>query len=88
MAKFKPGFWHKTQESIDKCRLYNAKRDNQWVEFNTYAELKRNLKSYLEESKERYISVYRSRRGEWGEWFEDWELGDNGKPRIVKSGWN
>ena len=76
MPKFKPGFWYKTKES-----------KSQWVSFNTYAELKSNLKGYLEESEEEYISVFRSRRGEWGEWYEHWELGGNGRPKIIKQGW-
>jgi hypothetical protein len=77
MAKFKPGFWYKTRES-----------KTNWVSFNTYAELKRNLKGYLEQTTESHIAVFRSRRGEWGEWFEHWELCSNGKPRIIKEGWN
>jgi hypothetical protein len=88
MAKlFKPGFWHKTKESVSNYRLSYSKKDSDWVEFNTYAELRSNLKKYLEESTEPYITVYRSRKGEWGEWYEHWELGVNGKPKIIKSGW-
>ena len=82
MPKFKPGFWYKTKES-----------KSEWVSFNTYAELKRNLKGYLEQNTQNHngynsaIAVFRSRRGEFGEWFEHWVLGDNGKPKIIKSGW-
>lgn len=76
MPKFKPGFWYKKRHS-----------KSEWVSFNTYAELKTNLKEYLQENEEPYISVFRSRRGEWGEWFEHWELGSNGKPKIIKEGW-
>ena len=54
--------------------------------FATYAELKKNLKTYLTIAHE-YVLVTRSRRGEWGEWFERWEL-IKGKPTIVKQGWN
>jgi hypothetical protein len=36
---------------------------------------------------DRPVFVVRSRRGEWGEWFEHWEL-INGKPTIVKKGWS
>ena len=87
MAKFKPGFWRKTKETERDYRLSTSKKDNEWVEFNTYAELRSNLKKYLDESPEPYISVYRSRRGEFGEWYEHWALGVNGKPKIIKSGW-
>lgn len=76
MAKFKPGFWYNAPQS-----------KNVHVEFGTYAELKRNIKSYLQESAEQYISVHRSRRGNWGEWFEHWVLGSDGRPKIIKEGW-
>jgi hypothetical protein len=88
MAKaWRPGFWHKTRDTEMAYRFRDAKRDNIWVEFPTYRELKSNIKQYLEESSEPTISVYRHRRGEWGEWYERWEL-INGKPKIVQSGWN
>jgi hypothetical protein len=32
------------------------------------------------------IFVSRSRRGQWGEWFEHWDL-INGEPKITKQGW-
>lgn len=85
-ALFRPGFWHKTRETLYNYRYSNSKRDAVWVEFSTYAELKRNIKKYLLETNEPHISVYRSRRGEWGEWVEKWEL-SNGKPKITNAGW-
>jgi hypothetical protein len=33
------------------------------------------------------VTVFRSRMGEWGEYFEKWSLVD-GKPKKVKEGWN
>jgi hypothetical protein len=33
-----------------------------------------------------YVTVCRSRRGEWGEWFEHWKLDDE-KLSIIKYGW-
>jgi len=55
-------------------------------EFPTYVEFKRNLKQLIENSHEKKITVYRSRRGEWGEWFEKWKmLGD--KPIKIDEGW-
>lgn len=47
--------------------------------YPTYRELKRDLKKYLPYSYEATVS--RSRRGEWGEWFERWEM-IKGKPKI------
>ena len=54
-------------------------------EYKTYRELKEHLKEHLAEADDCTASVYRSRRGTWGEWFEIW----NGKihPRIIKQGW-
>lgn len=55
-------------------------------EFPTYRELKKNLVNLLKEDKENIVTVYRSRRGEWGEWFEKWGLLD-GKPVLLKESW-
>jgi hypothetical protein len=56
--------------------------------FKTYAELKKALKDYIlyNHIGSDRVSVSRSRRGEWGEWFEKWELID-GKPTITHQGW-
>lgn len=79
MPKFKPGFWftHRVKTNV---------LTSEWVEFKTYAELKRNIKKYLLESNEPYLTVYRSRRGEWGEWVEQWVL-DNNKIKIINMFW-
>jgi hypothetical protein len=54
--------------------------------FKSYKELKKNLVAMLKEDRENIVTVYRQRRGEWGEWFEKWGL-LNGKPVLLKSGW-
>jgi hypothetical protein len=56
--------------------------------FNTYAELKKALKDYILHNHigDDEVFVSRSRRGEWGEWYEKWSLVNN-KPTIVKQGW-
>jgi hypothetical protein len=46
------------------------------------------MPAILEDSIDEYVSVYRSKRGEWGEWFEHWQLDSNGKPVIIKQGWS
>ena len=84
---FRPGFWKRTQESVNEYRMYNRKRESQWFEYPTYAELKKDLPNHFKDSLDETITVYRSRRGEWGEWFEHWELRDN-KAIIIKSGWS
>ena len=53
----------------------------------TYAEIKKNMRKYLADSYDGIVRVYRSRRGEWGEWFEHWRADDKGKPYITKQGW-
>lgn len=66
-------------------------------EFPTYRELKKNLKEHLknvcriEYCDEDYsdtttIHVTRYKRGEWGEWFENWQMVNN-KPTKLKEGW-
>lgn len=52
----------------------------------TYAEVKRKMNAFMNDSVNDCVSVYRHRRGEWGEWFEHWEKQGN-KNVIVKQGW-
>ena len=52
----------------------------------SYAIVKQQMKDYIKDSINNKVNVYRHRRGEWGEWFEHWEI-SNGKPVIVKEGW-
>ena len=54
--------------------------------FNTYAEVKRNMKQLLQRSDSNIVYVSRSKRGEWGEWYEHWAL-SGGKPIIIEQGW-
>jgi hypothetical protein len=54
--------------------------------FGTYSEVKRRMRELLNLSSDNEVSVYRHRRGEWGEWFEYWSL-VNGRPQITRSGW-
>jgi hypothetical protein len=54
--------------------------------YKTYRKLKADLKRLMEEYHTKEVTVFRSRRGEWGEWFETWRLED-GKLHIEKEGW-
>ncbi len=90
MANFKPQVTYMTNESH---RDYNSDRyrvNSPYVtkRFNTYAELKKALKDYILHNHigDDEVFVSRSRRGEWGEYFEKWVL-VNGKPKITKQGW-
>ena len=40
----------------------------------------------MENSYDDEVHVSRTKRGEWGEWFETWGI-SNGKPTIIKQGW-
>jgi hypothetical protein len=54
--------------------------------FSTYREFKKNVKQLIKLSPNDFVTVTRTRRGEWGEWFERWEL-INEKPTITKQTW-
>lgn len=75
MSNFKPSI-----------RINNRNFTASWRTFPTHKELKRNLLQALLDSYDHEVSVSRSKRGEWGEWFENWILSDN-KPLKIKEGW-
>ena len=81
MAQFKPSVSYviKGDYGFGKYKTFSVKN---------YKLVKKNMLIYLNECflNDPQVNVYRSRRGEWGEWFEHWEL-SNGKPVIVKQGW-
>lgn len=83
---FKPSIQIITKET--QREYYNNYRKSPYknIYYPTYRELKKNLKLHLEHNHESTVTVIRKRMGEWGEWFEKWELND-GRPRIVKQGW-
>lgn len=86
-ARFPP---QATYVSRDSLRAYNngtRKIKNEMKQFDSYAELKSKLKEMIAESIDGEVYVVRSRKGEWGEWFEYWKI-INGKPMITKEGWN
>ena len=89
MANFKPQVSYMTLSSKLDYERGRLRCTSPYVQeaFKTYAELKKKMRVILENHiGERPVAVYRSRRGTWGEWFEHWQL-VNGKPTIVKQGW-
>jgi len=78
MANFKPEVTLKVKE-FGEVKTERKK-------FSTYRELVKNMKSLLERSYDDEVCVLRSRRGEWGEWFERWGWKD-GQPHIYKVTW-
>ena len=90
MGNFKPQVTYMTRGSLHDYNVerYRVTSPYKTERFNTYAELKKALRERIlhEHIGEDLVFVTRSRRGEWGEWYEKWEL-VNGKPTIVKKGW-
>ena len=74
-----------TRESMNLYWNNNSKTMDMYKVYSRYSELKKNLTEHINDSLIGQVQVYRKRRGEWGEWFEHWELKD-GKPIIVKEG--
>jgi hypothetical protein len=90
MANFKPHVTYMTDSSLHDYRVdrYRVTSPNITKSFNTYAELKKALRDYILDNHigEDEVFVTRSRRGEWGEYYEKW-VKINGKPTIIKKGW-
>ena len=60
--------------------------NGQTTSFDTYRELLKNMKLLLQRSNNNEVCVSRSKRGQWGEWFERWQL-QCGKPVLIKACW-
>lgn len=79
MAKMtRPGFW----TEANRCRS-----EAKWISRPTYRQLLRDLPALMKEYCLEEITIYRSRRGEWGEWFEYWHL-HGSKITKGKEGWS
>ena len=57
------------------------------IAFKDYKEAVSKLNYHLGLSEDGIVTICRSRRNEWGEWLEHWQVVD-GKKQIVKQGWN
>ena len=90
MSNFKPQVTYMTNESRHDYNVerYRVKSPSITKQFKSYTELKKALKDYILDNHigDTAVSVSRSKRGEWGEWFEHWEK-VNGVPTIIKQGW-
>jgi hypothetical protein len=84
MAKFTPQVSYTTQESIVE---YRTSISTNFILYPTYRQLVADMNSIIKKSIDGVAYVSRSRRGEWGEWFEVWQEDSFGKPAIVKQGW-
>ena len=52
----------------------------------TYKEVKRKMNAFMQDSFDENVNVFRRRRGQWGEWFENWSRVGS-KAKIHKQGW-
>lgn len=75
------------KEKSRNCSRPGYWLNQHWIEYPTYSELKKHLLSAIRESDNEEITVFRQRRGEWGEWYEVWRI-QSRKPVIYKQGWN
>lgn len=81
MPQFRPSVYYRAQE------FANATPKEISFSKKTYALIKKEMPRFLNESYDGIVRVYRSRRGEWGEWYEHWAYNEKGKPYIFKQGW-
>jgi hypothetical protein len=75
--RWKPFYWLDTERQHQ--RDYN--------EFPTYKALLKSLPEAIRKSPSKEVCIFRSKRGEFGEWFEYWSLDTNGRLVMGKSGW-
>ena len=73
----KPLASYRSQNGTDECRV-----------FDTYTKLRGAMRTMMSDSLDNTIDVIRTRRGEWGEWFERWSINeDNNKLVKIKETW-
>lgn len=57
--------------------------------YKTYhKDLVKDIANVMTEFGVKTVTVIRSKRGEWGEWFERWDMDYRCKPEITKQGWS
>lgn len=73
----KPFVWYRSHNGTDECRV-----------FDTYSKLRSSMKAMMADSVDNVLTVTRTRRGEWGQWFENWQIDESTNKLIkVKEGW-
>lgn len=77
---------HYTPITMVTVYYKNEKGENKVVLVRTYKEVKRRMNAFMNDSFDENVSVFRKRRGQWGEWFENWsKIGS--KAKIIREGW-
>jgi hypothetical protein len=75
MSNFKKPY--RSQNGTDECRV-----------FDNYRLLRSAMKAMMSDSKDNVVEVTRTRRGEWGQWFERWAINEaTNKLEKIKETW-
>ena len=64
----------------------NEKGEYKNVLIPTYSEVKRRMNAFMQDSFDENVNVFRARKGQWGEYYENWSK-VGGKNKIIKEGW-
>jgi hypothetical protein len=71
-----------------QIHLSKSNGSTEYLHYKTYhKDLLPKIGGLLKKADVNTLTVYRSRRGQWGEWFEEWELINN-VPKIIRKGWS
>ena len=79
-------WFHYTPITMVTVYYKNDKGENKIVLIRTYKEVKRRMNAFMLNSFDENVNVFRARRGQWGEWYENWSKVGN-KCQIIKEGW-
>lgn len=79
-------WFHYTPITMVTVYYKNEKGENKVVLVRTYKEVKRRMNAFMLNSFDENVNVFRKRRGQWGEWFENWSR-IGGKAKIIREGW-
>jgi hypothetical protein len=63
MAVSRPWASYRNQQGSDVEKTYK-----------TYAALRKEMRAMMNDSEDNIVEVIRTRRGEWGQWFERWSV--------------
>lgn len=74
---YKPWASYRSQNGTDECRV-----------FDNYRLLRKAMKAMMSDSVDNIVDVTRTRRGEWGQWFERWAINEaTNKLEKIKETW-
>ena len=79
-------WFHYTPITMVTVYYISEKGESKIVLVRTYKEVKSRMNAFMLKSFDENVSVFRARRGQWGEWYENWSK-VGGKCKIIKEGW-